>query len=325
MNHLVRSVIAAAILATAAFATSVHAQTFPVTIPHAFGETTIPAKPQRIVTWGWASQDAVLALGEIPVGIPHFAYGGDENGALGWDKDAVAALGGTFPTILPAGNDVPIEAVAALQPDLIIAVYSGMTEDEYNVLSGIAPVVVYPEVPWSTSWQEVITTTGKAIGKPAEAEALVADLEQFMVAETAKYPEVQGTTFAGIAEYNGEVAVYAGLDPRMSFLEDLGMVLAPSVTELAQGESFFYSLSYETFDRLTSDILISYFETPETDAAFFANSLVALQLQVKSGAVAHVVGAELINSVSPPTALSIKWGFPQYIKLIADAARAAGK
>ncbi|HEV7345595.1 MAG TPA: ABC transporter substrate-binding protein [Devosia sp.] len=313
------------IAATLAFASAPQAQEFHVTIEHAYGETTIPAEPQRIVTWGWASQDAVLALGEIPVGIPHFAYGGDENGALGWDKDAVAALGGEFPTILPAGNDVPVEAVAALQPDLIIAVYSGLTEDEYEVLSGIAPVVAFPEVPWSTPWQEVITKTGKAIGRPAEAEALVAELEQFMIDETAKYPEVQGATFAGIAEYNGEVAVYAGLDPRMSFLEDLGMVLAPSVTELAQGESFFYGLSYENFERLSSDILISYFETPETDAAFFSNPLVALQPQVQAGAVAHVVGAELINAVSPPTALSIKWGFPQYIELIAEAARAAGK
>jgi len=141
--------------------------------------------------------------------------------------------------------------------------------------------------------------------------------------ETAKYPEVQGVSFAGIADYNGQVAVYAGLDPRMSFLEDLGMVLAPSVTELAQGESFFYSLSYETFEQLQSDILISYFETPETDAAFFANSIVALQPQVAKNAVAHIVGADFINAISPPTALSIRWGFPQYIKLIAQAARNA--
>ena len=323
MIRFVRSALVCAALALGVSAAA--AQDFPVTIKHAFGETVIPAKPQRIVTWGWASQDAVLALGEVPVGIPHFAYGGDENGALGWDKDAVTALGGTFPTILPAGNDAPIEAIAALQPDLIVAVYSGLTEDEYNALSGIAPVVAYPEVPWSTSWQAVITTTGTAMGKQAEAEALVAELEQFMVDETAKYPEVQGTTFAGIAEFNGEVAVYAGLDPRMSFLEDLGMVLAPSVTELAQGETFFYSLSYETFEQLTSDILISYFETPQTDATFFANPLVALQPQVKQGAVAHVIGAERINAVSPPTALSIKWGFPQYINRIAEAARAAGK
>jgi iron complex transport system substrate-binding protein len=320
MRHLALS--ATVLLALAA---PVAAQDFPLTVPHAFGETVIPADPQRIVTWGWAAHDAVLALGQIPVGIPYFSYGGDENGALGWDKEAVAALGGEFPTILPNTSEVPVEAIAALQPDLIVAVYSGMTEAEYEVLSGIAPVIAYPEVPWSTTWQDVITITGTAMGQAADAEALVAELQQFMVDETAKYPQVQGTTFAGIAEFNGEVAVYAGLDPRMIFLEDLGMVLAPGVTELANGESFYYSLSYENLEGLESDILISYFETAETDDTFFANPLVALQPQVQAGAVAHVIGAELINSVSPPTALSIRWGFPQYIKLIADAATAAGK
>lgn len=66
-------------------ATTVVAQAqdvFPVRVEHAYGETVIPAKPQRIVTWGWAGQDAVIALGEVPVGIPYFGYGGDENGAL---------------------------------------------------------------------------------------------------------------------------------------------------------------------------------------------------------------------------------------------------
>ena len=115
MSKLLRSVL---IATTLAFASAAHAQPFPITIKHAFGETVILAKPLRIVTWGWASQDAVLALGEIPVGIPHFAYGGDEDGALGWDRGAVTVLGGTFPTILPAGTGVPIEAIAALQPDL---------------------------------------------------------------------------------------------------------------------------------------------------------------------------------------------------------------
>ena len=301
---------------------AVQAQTFPVTISHAYGETTIPAKPQRIVTWGWAAQDAVIALGEVPVGIPYFSYGGDENGALTWTKDAVAALGADFPTILPDGFDAPIEAIAALQPDLIIAVYSGLTAEEYEVLSGIAPVVAFPETAWSTPWQQTITITGEAMGRKAEAEALVSDLEQFIIDETAKYPEVQGASFATVAEYNGEVAVYANLDSRVKFLVDAGMVSAPSVTELAQGESFFFSLSFESFEQLTADALISYFETPEDDAAFFGNPVIALHPQVQDGAVAHVIGAELINAISPPSALSLKWGYPQYIKLIADAVRA---
>ena len=305
-----------------AMAVAAQAQSFPVTIAHAYGETTIPAKPQRIVTWGWAAQDAVIALGEVPVGIPHFSYGGDENGALAWTKEAVAALGADFPAILPQGFDAPVEAIAALQPDLIIAVYSGLTEEEYGVLSGIAPVVAYPETAWSTPWQQTITMTGEAMGKKAEAEALVTELEQFIADETAKYPEVAGASFAAIAEYNGEVAVYADLDSRVKFLVDAGLVSAPSVGELAQGESFYFSLSFETFEQLTADVLVSYFETPEADGAFYANPVIALHPQVQQGAVAHVIGAELINAISPPSALSLKWGYPQYIKSIADALRA---
>ncbi|WP_338723406.1 ABC transporter substrate-binding protein [Devosia sp. XK-2] len=299
-----------------------YAQSFPVTIAHAYGETIIPAKPQRIVTWGWAAQDAVIALGEVPVGIPHFSYGGDENGALTWTKQAVSELGADFPTILPDGFDAPVEAIAALQPDLIIAVYSGLTAEEYGLLSGIAPVVAFPETAWSTPWQQTITITGEAMGKKTEAEALVAELEQFIVDETAKYPEVAGASFATIAQYNGEVAVYADLDSRVKFLVDAGMVSAPSVAKLSQGESFFYSLSFESFEELTADALISYFESPEADAEFFSNPVIALHPQVQEGAVAHIIGAEFINAISPPSALSLKWGYPQYIKLIAEAVRA---
>ncbi|MGB3338488.1 MAG: iron-siderophore ABC transporter substrate-binding protein [Devosia sp.] len=324
MNRVLKSAFAAILLLASSGV--VLAQQFPVTIAHAFGETTIPAKPQRVVTWGWAAQDAVIALGEVPVGIPHFSYGGDENGALAWTREAVTALGADFPTILPdTGREPPIEAVAALQPDLILAVYSGITADQYKALSGIAPVVAFPETAWDTSWQDTITITGAAIGKKTEAEALVTDLEQFIVDEAARYPELAGTTFATFTEWNGEINVYGDLDSRVQFLVNAGLVSAPSVAELARGEDLYFMLSFENFDKLTADVLVTYFETPEAEAAFSANPVLALHPQVEAGAVAHVVGPELINSVSPPSALSLKWGYPKYIQLIADAARASGK
>lgn len=319
-----RSIVLSAVIGLG-LAVAAQAQSFPVTIAHAYGDTTIPAKPQRIVTWGWGAQDAVIALGEIPAGIPFFSYGADENGVLTWTREAVADLGADFPTVLPQSNEPPVEAIAALQPDLILAVYSGLTEEEYVVLSGIAPVVAFPEGPWATSWQDVVTITGQAMGKSDEAKALLADLEQFIADETAKYPQIAGTSFAGIAEYNGEVAVYAPLDPRAKFLEDVGMVVPSSVAERVEGNAFYFSLSFENLDQIDSDILISYFDTPELDAAFFGNSVVALAPQVAAGAVAHVIGPELINSISPPTPLSLRWGYPQYIKLIADAATAAAQ
>ena len=45
------------------------AAAFPVTIEHKYGETTIPEQPERVVTVGFADQDALLALGVSPVGI----------------------------------------------------------------------------------------------------------------------------------------------------------------------------------------------------------------------------------------------------------------
>ena len=49
--------------------------TFPVTIEHAFGETEIPEAPERVVTWGWGSTEAALAVGVVPVAIAQQSYG----------------------------------------------------------------------------------------------------------------------------------------------------------------------------------------------------------------------------------------------------------
>ena len=48
------------------------ADAFPVSIDHAYGSTTIEKEPQRVVTIGWSSQDAVVAFGKVPVGIEKF-------------------------------------------------------------------------------------------------------------------------------------------------------------------------------------------------------------------------------------------------------------
>ena len=48
---------------------------YPITISHAYGETVIESKPERIVTLGWGNQDTVLALGVVPVGVSAANYG----------------------------------------------------------------------------------------------------------------------------------------------------------------------------------------------------------------------------------------------------------
>ncbi|MEO6012424.1 MAG: iron-siderophore ABC transporter substrate-binding protein [Devosia sp.] len=300
---------------------------FPVTVKHIYGETVIPAQPKRIVVWGTNSQDAVLQLGVVPVGIPFFSYGGGDDGILPWDDEAIKALGGPAPEILPNGGEIPLEKIAALKPDLILAHFSGITKEEYDTLSQIAPVVAYPKEAWGTSWQDVILIAGQAMGKSAEAKTLVDEAQQAIVDGAAKYPQLKGKTFAGVSDYNGEVAIYAALDARMKYVEDMGLVLAPGVNEQdpAKGQGFYYGLSYENFDKLNPDILITYFENDQQNADFLSKPGVAGSPVVTKGAIAAIIGQEFVYSVSPPTGLSLKWGLDKYLALLAAAADKSGR
>ena len=305
-----------------AVAAGAMAQQFPVTLNHVYGSTTIEAAPKRIVTWGWGNEDAVIALGTVPVGIPFQSYGGGEDGIQRWIEQALA--GGDKPNVLANTGEPPFEQIAALQPDLIIAAFSGITQDQYTLLSGIAPTIAYSGDAWSATWQDVTTIVGAALGKPTEAAALIADTEQFLADKVAKYPEIPGTTFAGFNDFDGAIAVYAPLDARMRFLTGLGLVTAPSVEQLSPNDGkFIFSLSYEVFDTLTSDILITYYEEQAPLDELLTRSYVKSMPQVQKGALAALVGIENVAAVSPPSALSLRWGFPQYIEVIAKAARAA--
>lgn len=47
---------------------------FPVTIDHAFGTTTIPSAPERVLALGDKDADIAAALGLPLVGIPKYSY-----------------------------------------------------------------------------------------------------------------------------------------------------------------------------------------------------------------------------------------------------------
>ncbi len=304
----------------------VQAQEFPVTISHAYGETTIEAEPLRIVTWGWANEDAVIALGVIPVGMPFQSYGGGDNGIQPWIEDALAAAGADAPVILSSAEGPPVEQIAALEPDLILAVHSGITEDQYAQLSGIAPTIAYPGMAWSTSWQDLTTIVGKALGKEDEAKALVEDTTAWVAAEFAKYPALSEVTFASANDYDGSIAVYAPLDSRMLFLTDFGMNMNPSVAGLAPNEdAFYYSLSYELFDQLEADIFVTYYEDQASLDAWLATPQAQTYPPIANDGLAALVGTSNVAAVSPPSILSLRWGLSTYLDVLGAAAEAVTK
>lgn len=304
--------------------TSVDDAAFPVTIEHTFGETTIEAEPERVVTWGWGTTDAVVALGVTPVAMPFHAYGGDDEGVLPWVREALEESGREIPLVLPdTGDDVPFEEIAEADPDVILAHYSGITQEQYDTLSTIAPVVAYPGDPWSTPWREVVTTAGAALGLTDEAEGVLADIDAQIAASREAHPEFEGLTLAAGWDVGGTYYVYADEDPRVEFMLDLGFVNAEAVDTLDTDESpFYFTLSPERLIELESDILVAYGTTQEELDAFLAAPYAQVMPQVQRGAVAPLVGEEFIASVSPPTALSLPWGLDGVVESLAAAAAA---
>ncbi|MGW7684264.1 hypothetical protein ACWGID_26210 [Kribbella sp. NPDC054772] len=104
---------------------------FPVTIKNKYGDTVVKAAPQRVVTVGLVEQDALLALGVAPVGTTEWF--GEKPGALfPWAK---AKLGdAAVPQVLSDKDGLQFEKIAALRPDLIIGLYSGISADDYKKL-----------------------------------------------------------------------------------------------------------------------------------------------------------------------------------------------
>ncbi|GAA4672031.1 iron-siderophore ABC transporter substrate-binding protein [Phytohabitans rumicis] len=298
---------------------------FPVTINHAFGGTTIQTAPTRVVTWGWGSADAAIALGVVPVAIPFQSYGGDKNGVLPWIAQKLTALGAATPTVLPETQEPPVEEIAAANPDLILAPYSGIDKEQYDLLSAIAPTVAYPKEAWATPWRDVVTTVGTALGKKAEADALLADFDKLLAQKAGEHPELAGKTVAMVWDSAGTFYVYKEADARVEFALDLGMKGAASVNELGTAESpFYFTLSYEKLDKLTSDVLVSFATTQAEQDTFLASKSAKTMPQVQNGTVASLVGAEFIASVSPPTALSVTWGLDKYVAALAAAAAKVG-
>lgn len=296
----------------------------PVSIEHAFGTTEIEAEPQRVATWGWGSADAALALGVVPVAMPRNSYGADEEGYLPWQKaaldEALEQDGAEEPALLTEGETPPFEEIAAAAPDVILAHYSGITEADYEKLSKIAPTVAYPDQAWSTPWREVITTTGEALGRSAEAEQVLDDIDAAVADAAAEHPEFEGRTIAAVAIDPSAFYVYRAADPRVQFLEDLGFTLAPSVGGLDTEEStFYYTISTEEVDKLTSDVLLSYVPSEERAEEIEREPVAEAMSQFREDRVATVAGEDVVSSVSPPTALSLTWGLDTFVDALAEA------
>jgi iron complex transport system substrate-binding protein len=225
---------------------------FPVTIEHKYGKTEIAGQPERIVTVGLTDHDALLALGVVPAGTTEW-FGKHPSAVWPWAQDK---LGGAKPELVGDASAISFEKIAALKPDLILALYSGLSEEHFKTLSQIAPTVAQPAsyVDYGIPWQELTRTVGRAVGQVEQADRLVADVEARFASVRAEHPEFVGARAVVATPYEG-IYVYGPEDARGRFLTTLGFKLPDGLVEIT-GEEFGGNLSMERVDLLDVDVIV---------------------------------------------------------------------
>lgn len=305
---------------------------FPRTIEHVYGTTEVTATPTRVATVSWVNQDVVLALGVVPVGMAAVEFGGNADKSTDWfDAKLAETPGAERPVTWSEASGIDAEAIAAARPDLIVAAYSGITREDYDRLAKIAPTIAYPQdtPAFGTPWQETTRLIGTALGKDAEAEALVKDLEGKIADAAAKHTALKDATFIyGTVDPSAadQISLYTLADNRPRFLESLGMKQAPVVTENSPADqAFFFTWSPERADELESDVLVSWALDDSAAEKIAADPLLSRIPAVAKDALVLQTDQQQVLSVSAISPLSIPYALEHLVPPIADAAARAKK
>jgi iron complex transport system substrate-binding protein len=236
---------------------------FPQTVETAFGDVTVEAAPQRIVALGWADAETALALGFEPVGASDWlAFGGDGVGP--WAEGLYDESPEIIDTLEPS-----YEAIAALEPDLILDVRSSGDKERYDRLSEIATTISVPEggesyLATQVQQVEMIST---ALGVPDEGEKLLAEIDDAYAAAAEAHPEWQGRTVTAATRTSEGWGAYIEGSNRVETLERFGFVQNPTVQEIpVNSGGFSVSISSEELDVMEADLIVAfpiYIETSE--------------------------------------------------------------
>lgn len=304
---------------------------FPLSIEHALGTTEVPEKPERIATVNWSNQEVPLALGVVPVGMAAANFGDDDgNGILPWVEEKLEELGGETPVLFDETDGVDFEAVADTNPDLILAGYSGLTQEDYDTLSQIAPVVAYPKAAWATSWRENIELSSKAMGREADGKEMIGGIEASLAEGLEKHPDIAGTSVMFVTHVDpadlSTVNFYTTHDTRTAFFADLGMETPKAVAEASAGEvKFAGQISAENVDQLSDvDVIVTYGDETLVDT-LEADPLLSKMPAVENGAIVALDGAGPMGTAANPTPLAISWVLDDYLELLDEAAAKSGK
>lgn len=228
---------------------------FPVTISTLFGDVEVTEKPTRVVALGWGDAETALSLGVQPVGASDWiAFGGEGVGP--WAK----GMYDKAPTIIET-LEPDFEAIAALEPDLILDVKSSGDKDRYKRLSQITTTVGAPKdgANYLVSPKDQLSMIGKALGATAKADELQKSLDEKFSKVADAHSDWKGKSVTIATKTSEGWGAYVEGDTRLDFLENLGFTQSEKVAALPTGDSgFSVSISAEQLDELDADLIVAF-------------------------------------------------------------------
>ncbi|MFY0408418.1 iron-siderophore ABC transporter substrate-binding protein [Solicola sp. PLA-1-18] len=300
---------------------------FPVSVKSSLGTAEITDEPQRVVTLGQGSAETAIALGTTPVAMERYDWGADDTGYLPWVHEAVTERGDDLPTLLKPSEQLDVEEIAAQRPDVILAVWSGITQDQYDLLSKIAPTVAYPDLAWSTDWDEQIDTVATALGKADRADDLKTDITDRLEAVADEHPEYAEHTFAYL--YNtgpGTLGAFLEDEQRVSMLRTMGLRLDPVVDTFEETEGTDSAvLSLENAaDFEDTDLIFTFYSDPKNKTEVEAQPVYASIPAIERGSTVVSTDQSFVTASSIINPLTVPWMIDQYVPLIDEAIAKVG-
>jgi iron complex transport system substrate-binding protein len=245
-----------------------------VTVKHLFGETTIPAPPTRVVSAGFTEQDDLLAVGVVPIAVTNW-FGDQPFGVWPW---ALPKLGSAQPVVLNLDNGIQVDQIAALKPDLIVAVNAGLDADTYKKLSAIAPTIAQSDdAAFFEPWKDQAAAVGTAVFQGRQMKQLISAVDDKFAGVAKNNPAFKdkkavllaGTFFGGTL-----AATLPGW--RTDFLTTMGFQVPDSIRAFAVDDHQATIPRDKLADALGSaDVLIWSTESDADQAALLADPAVA--------------------------------------------------
>lgn len=323
-----RSLVGVAILLASAALTACGADTGPdasssndagATVDTAFGEITVPEGPVRIVADG---MDFVELLGYLDVEPIAFSYG------LSDEEEMLAEapwLEGTYtgqpdPDLLTGDFQLSPEAVAALDPDLILTHSWAVDQPLYDKLSQIAPTYTgFDDHLWSDYLADLAVLTGHDTSVVDQAQA---DLDAEYAAAAQDLPGLQGATFqVAVGDDDQLFGLYEYANASM---QGLGLELGEGQPTEGSVSGDVQRFSLETIGTLDADVVLVaipgfYDANGELRSALQDDPRVARLPAAQNGTLVYLSEQEW-GAVNGGTPQSVRWWLDEIEPVLAASA-----